>query len=146
MKGGYVIRETEGSRDITLIATGTEVAVAIEAATKLAETSVQAAVVSLPCWSLFDAQPAEYRTHVLGTAPRLAVEAASSFGWTRYVAGEDDVIGVDHFGASARAEQLYADFGITPENISEHAKKRIAKRRPAKMEVLVHRHFSAPVD
>ena len=98
----------------------------MEAAEALHADGVNIAVVSMPCWELFDAQPEEYRTEVLGTAPRIAVEAASAFGWTRYVAREADVIGMPGFGASAPAERLYAEFGITKDAIVARAKALIA--------------------
>ncbi|MEI4487429.1 transketolase [Frigidibacter sp. MR17.14] len=112
-RGAYVIRSFGSGRDVTLLATGTEVALAIEAAEALAAEGVAVAVVSMPSWELFEAQPADYRAEVLGTAPRLAVEAAGTFGWTRYVARDEDVIGLRGFGASAPAERLYEEFGIT---------------------------------
>lgn len=112
-RGGYVIRQFGAARDVTLIATGTEVALAVEAAEALHDQGMGVAVVSLPAWDLFDAQPEEWRAGVLGTAPRIAIEAAGAFGWTRYVAREADVIGMPGFGASAPAERLYAEFGIT---------------------------------
>lgn len=121
-KGAYVIRQFGEGRDVTLIATGTEVALAIEAGQELAKAGKSVAVVSMPCWELFDAQPASYRAEVLGTAPRIAIEAAGKFGWTRYVASEDDVIGMPGFGASAPAERLYAEFGITKQAIVDRAK------------------------
>ncbi|MFC6489451.1 transketolase-like TK C-terminal-containing protein, partial [Nitratireductor sp. GCM10026969] len=120
-RGAYVLREAEGARDVTILATGTEVALAMEAADTLGVQGVKAAVVSMPCWELFDAQPAEYRARVLGLAPRVAVEAASRFGWTRYVASEEDVIGLDHFGASAPAAVLYEKFGITTDAVVTRA-------------------------
>lgn len=120
-RGGYVLREASNARDITLIATGTEVAVALAAAEQLEAGGVAAAVVSLPCWSRFDEQSKSYRAEVLGEAPRLAIEAASPFGWARYVGSEDNVIGVTDFGASASASELYQHFGITPEVISSKA-------------------------
>ena len=101
-KGAYVIRPCGEARDITLIATGTEVSLAVEAAEALAADGIAAAVVSMPSWELFDAQTRGYRDETLGTAPRIAVEAAGKFGWTRYVAGEDDVIGMDGFGPPRR--------------------------------------------
>ena len=121
-KGAYVLRQFGSGRDVTLIATGTEVALAVEAAEALAKEGLAVAVVSMPSWELFDAQPAAYRAEVLGSAPRLAVEAAGKFGWTRYVASEDDVIGMAGFGASAPAERLYKEFGITKEAIVERAR------------------------
>ena len=83
---------------------------------------------SLPCWSRFDAQPEAYRAAVLGDAPRLAIEAASPFGWARYVGSEANVIGVTDFGASASASELYQHFGITPENIASKGRELIARQ------------------
>ena len=76
----------------------------------------------MPSWELFEAQDADYRALTLGTAPRIAVEAAGKFGWTRYVATEDDVIGMTGFGASAPIDRLYQEFGITPEAIIARAR------------------------
>ncbi|TNH38930.1 transketolase [Paracoccus haeundaensis] len=121
-KGAYVIRQFGEGRDVTLIATGTEVAIAVEAAEALAAEGMAVAVVSMPSWELFEAQDADYRALTLGTAPRIAVEAAGKFGWTRYVATEDDVIGMTGFGASAPIDRLYQEFGITPEAIIARAR------------------------
>ncbi|WP_411839080.1 transketolase [Paracoccus sp. ME4] len=121
-KGAYVIRQFGEGRDVTLIATGTEVAIAVEAAEALAAEGMAVAVVSMPSWELFEAQDADYRAQVLGTAHRIAVEAAGKFGWTRYVATEDDVIGMTGFGASAPIDRLYQEFGITPEAIIARAR------------------------
>ncbi|TJZ91817.1 transketolase [Paracoccus gahaiensis] len=121
-KGAYVIRQFGEGRDVTLIATGTEVAIAVTAAEALSAEGLSVAVVSMPSWELFDAQPADYRAEVLGTAPRIAIEAAGKFGWTRYVASEDDVIGMTGFGASAPIDRLYAEFGITSDAIVARAK------------------------
>ena len=125
-RGGYVIRQFGEGRDVTLLATGTEVALAVEAAEALQAEGHAVAVVSLPCWELFDAQPEAYRDEVLGEAPRIAVEAALPFGWTRYVAREADVVGMPGFGASAPAERLYAEFGITCDAIVARAKAHLA--------------------
>ena len=121
-KGAYVIRQFGEGRDVTLIATGTEVAIAVDAAEKLHAEGLAVAVVSMPSWELFDAQPEAYRKDVLGQAPRIAIEAAGKFGWTRYVASEDDVIGMTGFGASAPIDRLYKEFGITAEAIVARAK------------------------
>ncbi len=121
-RGAYVIRQFGEGRDVTLIATGTEVAIAIDAAAALHEGGLSVAVVSMPSWELFDAQPEAYRKATLGDAPRIAVEAAGKFGWTRYVASEDDVIGMTGFGASAPIDRLYAEFGITKEAVVARAK------------------------
>ncbi|EPX75674.1 transketolase [Salipiger mucosus] len=125
-RGAYVIRSFGARRDVTLLATGTEVALAVEAAEALHAEGHGVAVVSMPCWTLFDAQPEAYQAEVLGDAPRIAVEAASAFGWTRYVAREADVVGMPGFGASAPAERLYAEFGITAEAVAARARARIA--------------------
>lgn len=116
-RGAYVIRQFGSGRALTLIATGTEVSLAMEAAEDLAAEGFSVAVVSMPCWELFETQPAAYKEAVLGSAPRIAVEAASKLGWTRYVAREDDVVGLDGFGASGHAEHLYETFGITKDAI-----------------------------
>ena len=120
-KGAYVIRQFGEGRDITLLATGTEVSLAIEAAEALHADGKSVAVVSMPSWELFEAQDDDYKAATLGSAPRIAVEAAGKFGWTRYVAREDDVIGMTSFGASAPAEELYEQFGITKEAIIARA-------------------------
>ncbi len=125
-RGGYVLAEAEGARDVTLLATGSEVAIALEARDRLAREGIRAAVVSLPCFELFDRQPEAYRAAVLGSAPRIAVEAAVPFGWTRYVASEADVVGMRSFGASAPYKDLYAHFGITAEAVAEKAKAKLA--------------------
>ncbi len=120
-KGAYVLRQFGEGRDVTLIATGTEVALAVEAAEALHAGGQSVAVVSMPSWELFEAQDDDYKAATLGNAPRIAIEAAAKFGWTRYVASEDDVIGMTSFGASAPAEELYEQFGITKEAIIARA-------------------------
>lgn len=121
-KGAYVVRQFGEGRDLTLLATGTEVALAVEAAQALSDEGVAVAVVSMPSWELFEAQETSYRSRVLGEAPRIAVEAAGKFGWTRYVTSEEDVIGMPGFGASAPAERLYAEFGIDKDTIVKRAR------------------------
>ena len=123
-KGGYVIAEAEGAsgRQATILATGSEVSLAMDARAKLKVEGIAAAVVSLPCWELFDAQPESYRAAVLGDAPRVAVEAASTFGWERYVGPKGAVIGMTTFGASAPAPELYKHFGITAEAVVQAVK------------------------
>ncbi|WP_341486924.1 transketolase [Pararhizobium sp. A13] len=127
--GAYVIRQADGPRDVSLLATGTEVSLAVETAKRLEEEGLAVAVVSMPSWDLFEAQSAAYKQDVLGTAPRIAIEAAGKFGWTRYVASEDDVIGMPGFGASAPAETLYKEFGITSENIIARARLLLGRNR-----------------
>jgi transketolase len=124
-RGGYVLAEAEGARAVTLLATGSEVSLAMTARDQLKAKGVAAAVVSLPCWELFDAEDAAYRRSVLGAAPRVAVEAASPFGWERYVGETGAVVGMRSFGASAPAEDLYRHFGITAEKVAEAALSRL---------------------
>ena len=114
MKGGYVLREASGKRDITIMATGTELALAMEAADTLKDKyALHAAVVSMPCWELFDQQDDAYKASVLGDAPRLAIEAAVRFGWDRYLGDNGDFVGMPGFGESAPAPALYDHFKIT---------------------------------
>ena len=120
-RGAYVLAEAEGARKITLLATGSEVGIAMTAREQLAAKGVAAAVVSMPCWQLFEAQDEAYRRAVLGTAPRVAVEAAVEFGWNRYIGERGRFIGMHDFGASAPIEALYPHFGITAEAIVEAA-------------------------
>ncbi len=127
-RGGYVLQEASGPRAVTLLATGSEVQIAVAARATLEAEGVPTAVVSLPCWELFDRQDAGWRAQVLGTAPRLAVEAASTLGWTRYADSEDDVLGMRGFGASAPIDALYKKFGITAEHLVEMAHARLARR------------------
>ncbi|MBX9634364.1 MAG: transketolase, partial [Magnetospirillum sp.] len=125
-KGGYVLVEAEGKRQVTLLATGSEVSLALDARKLLAERGVQAAVVSLPCWELFDRQPKEYRASVLGEGTvRVAVEALGTFGWERYVGLDGAVIGMAGFGASAPADKLYEHFGITARAVADAALARL---------------------
>jgi transketolase len=128
-KGAYVLAETAGrARDVTLLATGSEVGLAMEARALLARDGLEAAVVSMPCWELFAAQPAAYRQVVLGSAPRVAVEAAVGFGWERWLGERGVFIGMDGFGASAPAAQLYEHFGITPAKVAATARELVGSR------------------
>ena len=120
-KGGYILKNVRGARDITLMATGSEIAIALEAAAMMESSGLQVAVVSVPCWELFDQQSDQYRQSVLGSAPRIAVEALSGFGWDRYLRTQDVFIGMTDFGASGPAPELYEHFGITKEAICETA-------------------------
>ena len=124
-KGGYVISACEGKPQATIIATGTEVSLAVEAQKILAADKINVNVVSLPCWELFEAQPKAYRDEVLGTAPRIAVEAGVTFGWSRYVGSEDNVIGINTFGASGKGPEVYKHFGITAQAIVNKIKSLI---------------------
>jgi transketolase len=120
-RGAYVLQEPEGGRDVTLLATGSEVAIALEAAKLLLVLGKRAAVVSMPSFELFAAQSADYRAAVLGTAPRVGVEAAVRFGWDRWLGDNGAFVGMTGFGASAPAEALYEHFNITPQTVAQAA-------------------------
>jgi transketolase len=124
-RGGYVLAEAEGARQVTLIATGSEVAIALAAREALASEGLAAAVVSLPCWDLFSAQDEAYRAEVLGGVPRIGIEAACGFGWERWLGEGGMFIGMTGFGASAPQEELYRHFGITPEAVIAAVRKRL---------------------
>lgn len=125
-RGGYVLAEAEGARRVTLLATGSEVQLAVEAREQLQADGIGAAVVSLPSWELFDAQPAAYRKSVLGdNTVCIAIEAASGFGWERYIGTDGAMIGMTGFGASGPYEDLYKHFGITAEAAVQAARQRL---------------------
>ncbi|MGA0939009.1 MAG: transketolase [Litorivicinaceae bacterium] len=126
-KGGYILRNVRGARDITVMATGSEVAIALDAADVLRDQGYNVAVVSMPCWELFDQQSDQYRQSVLGSAPRIAIEALIGFGWDRYLRTQDVFIGMHDFGASGPAPELYHHFGITKERICETAHRLIER-------------------
>ena len=125
-RGGYVLAEADGARQATLISTGSEVAIAMDARAALAAEGIKAAVVSLPCWELFEAQDEAYRAEVLGGAPRFAIEAACGFGWERWLGQDGVFIGMTGFGASAPIEDLYKNFGITAEALAAAVRKRLS--------------------
>ncbi len=122
-RGAYVLSEADGPRDLTILATGSEVAIAVEAAKRLGDAGKRIAVVSMPSWELFEAQDADYRRAVLGTAPRIAVEAGARLGWDRWIGERGAFIGMKGFGASAPASDLYRHFGITAEAVVAVAAK-----------------------
>ncbi len=115
--GAYTLIEPETPRDITLIATGSEVSLAVEAARSLTEQGISVAVVSMPCRELFEEQSADYQSTVLGDAPRIIIEAASSFGWDRFIGDTGAILGIDHYGSSAPGSRLFTEYGFTVENI-----------------------------
>ena len=121
-RGAYVLREAEGTRDVTLMASGSEVEIALTAADLLAAQGVRAAVVSVPCMELFEAQDEAYRAEVLGAAPRVAVEAAVQSTWNALIGENGGFVGMTGFGASAPAEDLYRNFGITAEAVADKAR------------------------
>lgn len=127
--GAYLVVHPEGARDVTLIATGSEVAIALAAARLLAKDDIRAAVVSAPCFELFARQSREYRSTVLGQCPRVGVEAAVPGDWNRWIGTSGEFVGMTGFGASAPASVLYREFGITPEAVAVAAMRSIVRTR-----------------
>jgi transketolase len=131
-KGAYVLAEAEGGKpELVLMATGSEVSLAVEAYERLKAEGIRARVVSMPSWDLFDHQPQEYRDSVIppGVKARISVEQASTFGWSRYLGPEGRAIGMHTFGASAPLKELQKRFGFTPEKIVATAKEMLGKAR-----------------
>src|SRR5207244_4054669 len=124
-RGGYVLADSDGEPDVILIATGSEVALAIDAFEELRADGVRARVVSLPSWYLFDLEDEAYRESVLPGAvtARVAIEQASTLGWDRYVGPAGRIIGMHTFGASAPLKEVERKFGFTPEKVAETAKE-----------------------
>ena len=134
-KGGYVLADAENKSGKTvapkliLIATGSEVGLAIDARSRLNRAGIPTRVVSMPCWEFFDEQNAKYKESVLPSRvrARLAIEAGVSLGWAKYVGDAGDTLCVDRFGASAPAEDVFKDYGFTVENVVKKAKKLAAR-------------------
>ncbi|HYL88278.1 MAG TPA: transketolase, partial [Burkholderiales bacterium] len=124
-RGGYVLSDAQGAR-ATIIATGSEVALAVEAQKMLAGEGIPVRVVSMPSTSVFDRQPADYRSSVLGTLPKVAVEAGVTDYWRKYVGVDGAVIGIDRYGESAPAGELFKHFGFTPQAVAD-AVRRLVK-------------------
>jgi transketolase len=122
-RGAYLLVESSGTPDMILIASGSEIHLLIEVQQKLKEKTIDARIVSMPSWELFEAQSREYRDSVLlpSVRTRLAVEAGVPQGWHRYVGDQGDVIGLDHFGASAPGSVLMREYGFTVESILHRA-------------------------
>ncbi|WP_237242278.1 transketolase [Rothia nasimurium] len=130
-RGGYVLADTEGTPDVILIATGSEVGVALAARTQLAEEGIAARVVSMPCREWFAAESAEYRESVLPSAvkARVTVEAGLAMPWMDILGEAGRAVSLEHYGASASAEELFADYGFTAENVAAKARESIAAAR-----------------
>lgn len=126
-RGAYVLAEADARpRAVTLLASGSEVTLALQARRQLQDEGIATAVVSMPCWEIFDAQDAPYRSGVLGPGTvRVGVEAALRFGWDRYPGERSGFVGMMGFGASAAAETLYEHFGITAQHIVAEAKRHL---------------------
>jgi transketolase len=124
-KGAYVLAESDGDRQATILATGSEVEIAMAARDTLQADGVPTAVVSMPAWNLFDAQDKTYRDRVLGSGVRVAIEAAVQMGWDKYIGPDGGFIGMSSFGASAPAGDLYKHFGITADAVVAAVKERL---------------------
>ena len=126
-KGAYVVRSPLKKRQLTFVASGSEASLAIQAFAALAEEGVDVAVVSVPCLDLFMAQPEKEQNKILGTAPRLFIEAGSSLSWYPFKREQDEILGLDTFGQSAPATENFRHFGFTKENVLKIARKMIKK-------------------
>jgi transketolase len=133
-RGAYVLKDAEGGAiDVILVATGSEVSLALDAQTQLASSGVAARVVSMPCWERFFVQDAAYRETVLPASARarVAVEAGVTFGWAEVVGPSGRVVGLDRYGASAPGEVLMTELGFTVDEVVAAAKASIAAARTA---------------
>jgi len=127
-KGAYILSDADGTPDIILIGTGSELQLVLGAKEILAKEGYRVRVVSMPCWELFDQQEDEYKKQVFPPAitKRLAVEAGVTFGWYKYTGQQGDVLGIDHFGLSAPGDQVMTEFGFTVENVCTRARALLA--------------------
>lgn len=128
-RGAYVLSDAGGGDpDLVLIATGSEVSLAVDAKKILQDKGVRVRVVSMPCWELFDAQPQSYKDDVLppSIAARMSIEAGSTLGWAKYVGDRGFAFGIDHFGTSAPGADVARSFGFTPENVANVALEKFA--------------------
>ncbi len=123
-KGAYIVSEAKDKPEVVLLATGSEVPLAVQAQTQLAKDGIDASVVSMPSWDRFDAQPKEYKDAVIpkDVKARLAIEMGASLGWAKYVGDEGDTLTIDTFGASGAGDEVIASFGFTVENVVNRAK------------------------
>lgn len=133
-RGAYRLTRTPADPEVLLLASGSEVALALAASERLAQEGVRAGVVSFPSWELFEAQPEAYRRGVLPPSikARVVVEAGVSQGWSRYAGDHGEMVTIDHFGASAPGDTVMAQFGFTVENVARAAKTALARARDAK--------------
>ena len=132
-KGAYTLVDSDGDPDVVLLATGSEVSLAVQARTTLAEHGVDARVVSMPSWELFDQQDATYRESVLGPrgTARVSVEAGTVIGWSRYTGDNSAHVGIDHYGASGPGTQVLKTFGFTTEHVAATALRLLGKTEDA---------------
>jgi transketolase len=126
--GGYELKKTNSNPEITLIASGSEVEIAIDALHKLKEANINSKVVSMPCQELFDKQPKEYREKIIEkNSKKISIEASSVFGWEKYVGSEGSSVGIKSFGKSGPYKEIYEDFNLTSNNVVMIAKKMLEK-------------------
>jgi len=130
-RGAYILRDTEKTPDVILMATGSEVELTMKAADKLAEEKIEARVVSLPSWEIFEKQSEDYKETILpkNVKARVSVEAGIKMGWERFLGFEGEAVSLNHFGASAPANILFEKFGFTVDNVVEKAKKTIERNK-----------------
>ena len=125
-RGAYLLVEASNVRRATILATGSEVAIALAARRLLEADGIPTAVVSMPCWELFERQDQAYRDSVIDRATlRVAVEAAVRLGWERWIGEEGGFVGMNSFGASGPETELFAHFGITPEHVADEVRRRL---------------------
>ena len=126
--GGYELKKTNSNPEVTLIASGSEVQIAIDALNKLQAANINSKVVSMPCQELFDKQSKEYKEKVIEkNSKKISVEASSIFGWEKYVSSEGVSLGMNSFGKSAPGKALYKDFNLTSDSVVKMAKKMLGK-------------------
>jgi transketolase len=129
-RGAYILCEAECDRDVTIFATGSEVHIAVRAREILKNEGIHAAVVSMPCWELFDLQEEKYREFILGhDSVSIAVEASISPTWDKYIGSKGAFIGLKDFGLSAPGNILYEYFGITAEKVAEAAREKLKEKK-----------------
>lgn len=127
-RGGYILAEADSELQVTIFASGSEIELALDAKAKLEAKSIGARVVSMPCTELFDAQDKEYRYNILcNNSIKVAVEAAMNYGWERYIGAHGIFVGMESFGESAPADELYKHFGITSERVVESVLNKLEK-------------------
>jgi len=131
-KGAYILSDSSpGKPEVILIATGSEVHLALEAQEKLRAEGLKTRVVSMPSWELFEQQPEAYRQEVLppDVTQRLSIEAGATLGWDRYTGKDGEIIGIDHFGASAPGSTVLKEFGFTASNVMNRVKMLLARKK-----------------
>ena len=122
--GGYELKKTNSNPKVTLIASGSEVQIAIDALNKLQAASISAKVISMPCQELFDKQSEDYKEKIITkNSKKISIEASSIFGWEKYVSSEGTSLGMNSFGKSAPGKTLYKDFNLTSDSVVKLAKK-----------------------